>query len=294
MSTILGVANVLVPVLLCVLIGFGLARIKAPFDHKMVGSLVANVGYPALILSHLESAPVTLNAFLVTAAAAVAMIACFAILGFLFLKLMGLPVRAFLSPMIFNNVGNIGLPICALAFGEQGLAYALAFLIIVIVGIFTVGIWVPSGKVGLRDIVNKPVVYAVIIALVLMGFDLRLPVAIDHMLHILGGLAIPLMLLTLGHTLATLKTGNLWRGAYLAVFHLAMAVAVAFGLTGLFGFEGVERGVVIIMCLMPAAVATYLWVEVYTPDEAPAAAGFIMISTLLAVVSLPLALAFWV
>ena len=163
-----------------------------------------------------------------------------------------------------------------------------------IVGIFTVGIWVPSGKVGLRDIVDKPVVYAVIIALVLMGFDLRVPVAIDHMLSILGGLAIPLMLLTLGHTLATLKTGNLWRGAYLAVFHLAMAAAVAFGLTELFGFEGVERGVVIMLCLMPAAVATYLWVEVYRPDDAPVAAGFIMISTLLAVVSLPLALAFWV
>lgn len=294
MGTIVSVANVLVPVLLCVLVGFGLAKFKTPFDHKVVGSVVANVGYPALILSHLESAPVTLDAFLLTAVAAIAMVACFAILGFVFLKIMGLSIRAFLSPMMFNNVGNIGLPICALAFGEQGLAYALAFLIVVIVGIFTVGIWVPSGKVGLRDIVTKPVVYAVIIALVLMGFDLRLPVAIDHMLTILGGLAIPLMLLTLGHTLATLKTGNLWRGAYLAVFHLAMAVAVAFGLSELMGFEGVERGVVIMMCLMPASVATYLWVEVYTPDEAPTAAGFIMISTLLAVVSLPLALAFWV
>lgn len=294
MQGVLGVTNVLVPVLLCVLIGFGLAKIKAPFDHKMVGSLVANVGYPALILSHLESAPVTLNAFMTTVAAAVIMVVSFAFLGFLFLKAARLPIRAFLSPMMFNNVGNIGLPVSALAFGTQGLAYSLAFLIVVIVGIFTVGIWLPSGRVRPRDILDKPVVYAVLIALVLMAADTRLPTAIDHMLTILGGLAIPLMLLTLGHTLATLKTGNLWRGAYLALFHLVMAAAVAYGLTQLFGFEGVERGVVIMLCLMPASVATYLWIEIYTPESALDVAGFILISTLLAVISLPLALAFWV
>jgi len=37
-------------------------------------------------------------------------------------------------------------------------------------------------------------------------------------------------------------------------------------------------------------VATYLWVEAYYPERAPEVAGFILISTLLALVSLPTAL----
>jgi hypothetical protein len=40
-------------------------------------------------------------------------------------------------------------------------------------------------------------------------------------------------------------------------------------------------------------VATYLWVEIYTPEHAPDVAGFILVSTLLAVLVLPLVLVYW-
>ena len=63
-----------------------------------------------------------------------------------------------------------------------------------------------------------------------MATEPRLPTAIDRTFTILGGLAIPLMLLTLGHILATLTPGNLTHGGYLAVFHLAVAASVAVAL----------------------------------------------------------------
>lgn len=49
------VLNVVLPILLCVLAGFALAKLELPFDNKMVGALVSNIGYPALILSHLAA-----------------------------------------------------------------------------------------------------------------------------------------------------------------------------------------------------------------------------------------------
>ena len=45
---------------------------------------------------------------------------------------------------------------------------------------------------------------------------------------------------------------------------------------------------------MPVSVATYLWVEAYDPGDAPAVAGFILVSTLLALVVLPVALTYLV
>lgn len=294
MGTILQIANVLAPVLLCVLVGFALARVKGPFDSKMVGHLVANVGYPALILSHLEGQPVPLETFLTMMLAAAAVIASFGVIGLVVLKLVGLPPRAFLTPIMLNNVGNIGLPVCLLAFGDQGLAFALAFVVVVLVGVFTVGMWLPMGKVSPGDLLRKPVIYAVIIAIALMAADVRLPAFLDRTLTILGGFAIPLMLLTLGHTLATLKVGSFLRGGYLALFHNIMAASVAFAMVRLFGFEGSERGVFILLCMMPVSVATYLWVELYLPEQAPDVAGFIFASTLLAVIVLPLVLALWV
>jgi len=226
--------------------------------------------------------------------AAAVSVVCFGLVGLGVLIALGLPVRAFLSPLMLNNVGNIGLPMSIFAFGDQGLAYSVAFLVVVVVGIFTVGIWAPKGHVSFVDVARTPVIYAVAIAIALMATDTRLPTPIDDAFTILGGLAIPLMLLTLGHTLATLQTGALWRGGYLALSHLAMAAAVAFALVHLFGLEGTARGVFILQCMMPISVATYLYVEMYQNEHAQEVAGLILISTLLAMIVLPLVLTFWI
>lgn len=291
---IVHVSDVVAPVLLCVLVGFSLAKLELPFDNKIVGSLVSSVGYPTLIVSHLSGQHIALSAFLDMVLAATAVVACFGVIGFGLLTLTGLPTRAYLSPLMMNNVGNIGLPVSTLAFGHEGLAYAIAFVVVVLVGIFTVGMWLPMGKVSLSDVIRKPVIYAVLIAIVLMATETHLPTPINQTFAILGGLAIPLMLLTLGHTLATLQVGTLWRGCYLALLHLAMAVAVAAVLVRLFGLAGPARGVFVLMCVMPPSVATYLWVELYSPQQAPDVAGFILIATLLTVVTLPIVLTFWI
>jgi predicted permease len=293
MTELIGhVANVVLPIALCVLTGYALAVLKLPFDHKLIGTLVQNVGYPTLVISHLSAGHVALSSFLVMAGAAVAALAVFVTVSAVFLKLIGLPLRAFIAPLSLNNVGNIGLPVAALAFGEAGLSYSFAFMIVVLLGIFTYGTWVPRGSVNLRDILTSPVIYALAIALLLLGLNLHLPKPLASAFGILGGLAIPLMLLTLGHTLATLKLSAIGRGTLLAGFHVVMASATGFGLAALFGFSGTERGIFILMCLMPVSVATYLFVERYTPEHAPDAASLILISTLLTVLVLPVVLTY--
>ncbi len=288
------VANVVAPILLCVLVGYAFARLDLPFDNKMVGALVSNVGYPALILSHLSAQHVAVGPFLHMMFVAVLVVALFGAIAYVYLRLMRLPVRAFLSPMTLNNVGNVGLPVCSLALGDAGLAYGLAFVVVVLVGTFTFGTWLPQGKVTGSDLYRKPVIYAIVVAIALMATGTRLPLPFDHAVSILGGLTIPLMLLTLGHTLATLKVGALWRGLSLSLFHLALGVGVAFALLHVFAYHGTERGVLILMCLMPVSVSTYLWVEMYDLEDAPDVAGLILLSTVLTVFVLPLALAFWV
>lgn len=290
----LNLMNVVVPVLICAAIGYGLARFDAPFDSKTIRTIITNVGYPTLIISHLSAGHIVFDRFLIMAAAAACSVACFGIIGFAFLKLMKLEVRAFLSPMMHANVGNIGLPIALLAFGSEGMAYAMGFVVVVVMSIFTVGMWIPSGRFSLRDLVTSPIVWAVAIALTLLGTGTQLPKPINGAFTILGGLSIPLMLLTLGHTLAALKVETLWRAVYLSLFHIVMAAAVAFGLVHLFGFTGTERGVLIVACLMPAAASTYLFIERHVPELAHEVAGFTLISTLLTVFVLPLALTLWV
>jgi len=286
------IANVVLPIALSVLIGYGLAVLKQPFDRKMVGGLVQNVGYPTLLISHLSAGHVTLSSFLAMAGAAAAALVVLVSVAAIFLKLVGLPLRAFIAPMSLNNVGNIGLPVAALAFGDAGMSYSFAFLLVVLLGIFTYGTWVPRGEVSIRSIFTSPVIYAIVVALLLLATGLHLPKPLASAFELLGGFAVPLMLLTLGHTLATLSLASIGRGAMLACFHLLVASATAFSLATLFGFAGTERGVFILMCLMPPSLATYLFVELYTPEYAHDAASLILVSTLMTVLVLPVVMTY--
>jgi predicted permease len=286
------VANVVLPIALCVGVGYGLAVVRLPFDRKMIGGLVQNVGYPTLVISHLSEGHIALTSFVAMAGAAAAALAVFVAAAAIFLRLVRLPLRAFLAPMSLSNVGNVGLPVAALAFGSAGLAYSFAFLVVVLLGIFTYGTWVPRGEVSIREALTSPVLYAIAIALVLLGTGAHLPAPLHSAFSILGGLSIPLMLLTLGNTLATLSIAAIGRGAMLAIFHLVMVAAAGFGLAALFGFTGTERGVFILMCMMPVSVATYLFVELYTPEQAPDAASLILVSTLLTVFALPVVMTY--
>lgn len=45
---------------------------------------------------------------------------------------------------------------------------------------------------------------------------------------------------------------------------------------------------------MPVSVATYLYVEMYQSEHAQEVAGLILISTLLAMIVVPLVLTFWI
>ena len=77
------------------------------------------------------------------------------------------------------------------------------------------------------------------------------PKPIASGLNILSGLAIPLMLLTLGHSLSTMKMGNMVLGTWLAIYHLIAAIFITWISLPLFGFEGVARGVFILEGMMP-------------------------------------------
>lgn len=97
------IANVVLPIALCVAVGGALAVLKLPFDRKIIGGVVTYVGYPALIISHLSAGHVALSSFAVMAGAALAALAVFVAASSLFLRLLGLPVRAFIAPMSLNN-----------------------------------------------------------------------------------------------------------------------------------------------------------------------------------------------
>jgi len=138
--------DVVSPVAVCAAVGVGWAKMRQPFDTQMVTRLVSNIGLPCLVFSTLVGVDLDMSIFFEMALAAFLSTVMFLLAGWGILKLAGMPVRTNLNPIAFANTGNMGLPLCLLAFGEQGLALGMAYFVINIILLVTVGVAVASAE----------------------------------------------------------------------------------------------------------------------------------------------------
>ena len=125
----------------------------------------------------------------------------------------------------------------------------------------------------------------------MLWLDLRLPTWAGNTAQLLGGLAIPLMLLALGASLASLSATHVRLSAVIAVLRIVGGCAIGFGVAEFMGLEGPAYGVVVIQATMPAAVFNYLFATKYG-TAGQEVAGAVFSSTLLSIVAIPVLLAY--
>jgi predicted permease len=280
---------VIAPVFLCSVLGYGWVRLGHAFDTPFVSQLVTAIGAPCLIFSTFMKVDIDLAAFKTMAGAALLSMGLFALIGTAVLKAARLDLRAFLASQIFPNVGNMGLPLCLLAFGNEGLALALMYFMVNVFFNFTVGPALASGRLSLGDLLRNPMFHAVWITLTFVLTDTKPPAWVQSTADLLAGFTIPLMLLALGVSLGRLRIQSLKRSLALSVLRLGMGFVVGVAVAELMGMEGTARGILILQSAMPVAVFSYLFAVRYDrqPEEV---AGTVVLSTLLSFLSLPLLL----
>jgi predicted permease len=278
------------PVYICAGLGFAWVRSGRSFPTREVTELIMLVGAPCLAFSKLVSLQVSVEAMAQMFGATFAALVTFLVLSLLVLRVFRLPVRPYLGSLVFGNAGNMGLPVCLLAFGEAGLALAVCFYAANASVMFSGGVVISSGRLSLRELARTPLILAVAIAIAVVAAGVRVPEWLQNTTDLLGDFTIPLMQIALGVSLAELRPSSLGRSLGLGSFRIAMGLGVGLALVELMSLEGLVRSVVIVECAMPAAVFNYLIAQRYAqrPDEV---ASVVMVSTLLAFGSLPLILA---
>jgi predicted permease len=277
---------VIAPILFCALIGFIWARTRQPFNQEFVSQLVLWVGSPCLIIGTLGKVDVSAAELAEVAIAVLLMLVSTVCLSLLALKLLNLPVRAFLNSLVFPNTGNMGLPLAMFAFGEQGLALALAIFILVSFSHFSLGVAFLSGGSPIRGSLRSPIVYAGALAMLLILTGYKLPLWLGNTVSLLGQISIPLMIFTLGVSLASLQVGDVKRSTVLALLRLGIGFAVGLAICEGLDLQGAMRGAVLIQSGMPVAVFNYLLALRYQ-QQPQAVAGVVVISTLISFITLP-------
>ena len=287
----LTVLEIAAPVFLLAAIGFAWVKLGIEYRIRFVTQLAMTLAMPCLIFTALmetEIAPATISA--VSLAAIAAYLGVTAAM-WIVTRIARLEMRTYLAPLIFGNTGNLGLPLALFAFGDEGLGLAVVIFAIMAVYSFTAGIWMVSGGGNPVAVLREPVVIATLLGGLFLWRDWTTPAFLTNGLALLGQMAIPLMLITLGVAVARLTPGRLGRAAVLSLLKatLCVGIAVAAGLA--FGLGPVPLAVLVLQVSTPVAVTSYLLAEKYEAD-ADAVAGLVVASTLLSVIYLPVVLAF--
>ncbi|MBP2312686.1 AEC family transporter [Azospirillum soli] len=280
------IAAVVVPVFLIAAIGYGWKRANLPYDSAFITTFAVNVSTPCLVFSSLVRLTLGGDELLTMALASFACMALAGAVGAVILLACRLPMRVYLPALSFPNAGNLGIPVCMFAFGQAGLGLAVLFFAVLAVLQFTLGPAIAAGKMDLRQVARTPVVYAVALALLVLGVGGTLPQWLTNTTALLGNCAVPLMLFSLGVALSGLRIQGMARSLSMSALRLGLGLAAGLVVVEAMQLEGVVRGVVLLESAMPVAVFNYLWALRYgnAPEEV---AGTVLGSTALAVLGLP-------
>lgn len=283
--------GVIAPVLVASGIGFAWSRSGAPFDEPSVTRLVLNVGVPCLIFSSLVRLPVPMATLLEMAGMATAAMFLFALVGAVILRAARLPLHTYLGPLVFTNSGNVGLPILLFAFGDAGKALGMAYFTVSSTYHVVLGGPLFAGRLSLRPLLASPLTWTVVVTAAVVVTGAPVPEWVMRSTSMLGDLAIPLMLLTLGVSLSKMRVRSLGRSVWLSALRIAMGAVVGLGVAAAFGATGLSRKVVVLQAAMPVGVLNYLFAQRYarSPEQV---ASLVLVSTLMSVLTIPVLLVF--
>ena len=290
------IINVILPVFILLGIGFFVGRFM-DIQTKPVSDLCIYVFSPALFFHSVTTSSLDLGDLGRIVLFALLLFVLFAVL----IRLLGIVLGWNLSyrntmmlASAFPNTGNYGLPIVLFAFGDEGMAIAIIYVVMQSLLMNSAGIFYASNHADVSKkaifitIIRMPGFIAITIGLVLKIAGIAVPEALGNATGLLGQAAVPVLLTLLGITLASIQIKTVLKFiGTAAVLKLVAFPAIAFGLLAwLYPAGSLEAKVLLISAATPAAATTTLLAMKFNmnPDMVSSA---MFVSTLASIVTIP-------
>ncbi|BAU46890.1 transporter [Sulfurifustis variabilis] len=284
------ILGIVFPVFAIVAAGYVYGRLKRP-DLTTVNQLNMDVLLPALLFSVLSSESFDVAAYGGLALGATLVILGSGLLALPVARLAGVQAKTLVPPMMFNNSGNMGLPLAVFAFGPQALPAAVMLLIVENGLHFTLGTWLMDHRAHWLDVLKQPIVVATIAGLLFSISGFALPEPVEITIDMIGQASIPLLLFALGTRMIDIDLRQ-WRlGLLGAVLCPVTGLLVVLAVRPFLDLTPLQDSLLLLFGALPPAVLNYLVAERYR-QEPGKVASIVLIGNLAAFVSIPLVLPF--
>ena len=289
MELLARIADVIIPVFFIVAIGYVYARRKAP-DMTAFNRVALDVLAPLLVYAALASKDFRIAEYGSLLIGSAVLILGGGLLAWPLASITGTNPRTLVPVVMFNNCGNMGLPLALLAFGNEHFCAAVALFSVSNLLHFSLGARITIHSARSRDLLLSPLMMATLLGFASALSDIRPPPVMLSSMRLLGDALLPMLLFTLGTRLTALTRAGLAQGMLGALARPLIGLSIGIPLAWVLNLEGVARGQLLLFAALPPAVIQYMLAEQYQqePDKVGA---MIMLGNALAVVFVPLALA---
>ena len=282
------ILGIILPVFCVVALGWVFARRVRP-DMTFVNRISMNVLAPALVFSALASKDFDLGANRLLLVGGFAIVCGSGLLAWPLARLMRVDPRTFVPPMMFNNCGNMGLPLAALAYGAAGFSPMVALFAISNLLNFTLGIWIVHRHTSFASLLRNPVVITTALGFLAATTHPPLPEWLSTTVKLVGDALVPMALLSLGARLCD-ATFQDWKiGVVGGILCPLTGMVIAALLIATLDLERTQQGLLLLFGSLPPAVFNFMVAEQFR-QEPGKVASIVLIGNLLSIVFVPLGL----
>lgn len=283
------IVEIIGPVFFIVAVGFFYGRRAKP-DLTAFNRITLDVLAPALVYSALAGRDFRLQEQSVLLLGGALLILASGGVAWAVARGSRTQARTLVPVVMFNNSGNMGLPLALLAFGPQNFGAAVALFSVSNLIHFSLGARITSAHARTRDLLLSPLMIATALGFASAASGVRPPEVLVTGLRIMGEAMLPLMLFALGVRLTALQRQDVPRGLLGAFARPAIGLALALPLAWWLGLHGASKGQLVLFGALPPAVMQFMLAERYR-QEPEKVAAMILLGNALAIVFVPLGLA---
>lgn len=282
------ILSIVFPIFAIVMAGYLYGRTHLP-DMASANKVNIEIFTPALIFSVLSEKNFELAEFYSLAVGGILVVLGSGLLAWPVARLMKFDVKTFIPPVMFTNSGNMGLPLALFAFGKEALPAAVVLFIVENILHFTIGMKIIDRQASLIGIFRLPMVLATISGLIVATLDIEINPTLLQPIDMLGQVAIPLMLFSLGVRLLSIDY-SFWRiGLVSAIVTPVTGILIALIYLVIFEIPEDQISLFILFGALPPAVLNFMVAEKF--DQEPAkVASIVMMGNLASIVTIPVIL----
>jgi len=289
------IAAIIFPVLGVIVCGYVYGRLRpneAPQQMGAINPLVMEFFTPMMIFGAMsqKSFDIYANGSLMLAGLWVIFgsVAC----GYVAAKVFNIQVRTLVPTMIYNNCGNMGLPLALLAFGATGFAQAAILFVMCNLLYFSLGVWLLSGRRLSWRLFNTPIIWSIVLGLAMALLRVPIPEPVQQLLNFFTQAAITLMMFALGVRLLDIDWRQMKIGLLGGVLCPAGSLLFAYIAQqfGWFDLTQQQMAQIYLFASLPPAVSCFMMADYYQQEPSKVAA-IVLIGNVLSLVFVPFGLA---